>query len=162
MANSGRSTRNVARVAPLRGERRHGLIVLLVQMNTPINAQHSKASETYHHGVEVCGAVRSLYAWHHAQHFVPKCLLPRFSQSEQTTSAFVIGTATFVRTAGIKTQCAADYYYGHEQTIETNLERMESAFSSAIGDLSVETIEGMGENELAAVRSFFRNLTTPP
>jgi len=88
------------------------------------------------------------------QHFVPRCLLRRFSQSDQTTSVFVIGTAKFVPTAAIKTQCAADYYYGQDQTIETDLGRLEGAFSSAIGDLSAQTLEGLGTNELAVVRSF--------
>lgn len=88
------------------------------------------------------------------QHFVPRCLLRRFSQGDRTTSVFVIGTAKFVHTAGIKTQCAADYYYGHEQTTETALGQLEGAFSEAIGDLSPEKIEGMSEQDLAVIRSF--------
>jgi hypothetical protein len=59
-----------------------------------------------------------------------------------------------VPTAAIKTQCAADYYYGHEQDIETELGRLEAAFSAAIGDLSIDTIEGMSSENLAAVKAF--------
>lgn len=88
------------------------------------------------------------------QHFVPRCLLRRFSQSAQTTSVFVIGSATFVETAAIKTQCAADYYYGHDQRVETKLSHLEDAYAAAIGDLSVETLESMSEPELAKVRAF--------
>ena len=74
------------------------------------------------------------------QHFVPRCLLRRFSQTAQTTSVFVIGSATFVETAAIKTQCAVDYYYGHDQRVETELSRLEDAYAAAIGDLSVKTL----------------------
>jgi len=88
------------------------------------------------------------------QHFVPRCLLRRFSQNDKTTSVFVVGTTTFVPTAGIKTQCAADYYYGQDQAIETELGRLESAFSRAIGDLSDDAIEGMTEADLSIVRAF--------
>ncbi|MEI9948240.1 MAG: DUF4238 domain-containing protein [Pseudomonadota bacterium] len=88
------------------------------------------------------------------QHFVPRCLLKRFSETEQATSVFVIGSATFVKTAGIKTQCAADYYYGHEQSIESALGRLESAFSEAIGDLSVATLDRMSQDALSIVRAF--------
>jgi hypothetical protein len=65
------------------------------------------------------------------QHFVPRCLLRRFSKTEQATSVFVIGSTTFVPTAGIKTQCAADYYYGEDQATETALGRLEKAFSDS-------------------------------
>lgn len=88
------------------------------------------------------------------QHFVPRCLLRRFSKTEQTTSVFVLGSATFVQTAGIKTQCAADYYYGHDQSTEKALGQIEGAFSNAIGDLSVETLERMSDDELAVVKAF--------
>jgi len=74
------------------------------------------------------------------QHFVPKCLLRRFSKNDKTTSVFVIGSSKFVPTAGIKTQCAADYYYGSDQQVETQLSRLEGAFSKALGDLSQDTI----------------------
>jgi hypothetical protein len=89
-----------------------------------------------------------------SQHFVPRCLLRRFSQSDKTTSVFVLGTATFVETAGIKTQCAADYYYGYDQSVETTLGELETAFSAAVGNLSVDTISSMTESHLAAVRAF--------
>ena len=85
---------------------------------------------------------------------MPRCLLKRFSKTEQTTSVFVIGSATFVETAGIKTQCVADYYYGHDQTTETALGELEGAFSSAIGDLSVETLERLSQDDLAIIRAF--------
>jgi hypothetical protein len=88
------------------------------------------------------------------QHFVPRCLLRHFSQNPQTTSVFVLGTATFVETAGIKTQCAADYYYGSDQRVEAALGALESAFSGAVGDLSVDGIEGLTNEKLAMIRAF--------
>jgi len=88
------------------------------------------------------------------QHFVPRCLLRRFSRNDKTTSVFVIGTKTFVQTAGIKTQCAADYFYGHRQDAEKALGELEGAFSRVLGDLSVKTIDGMTDDDLAMVRAF--------
>jgi hypothetical protein len=88
------------------------------------------------------------------QHFVPRCLLRRFSKTEQTTSVFVIGSATFVPTAGIRTQCAADYFYGHDQSTETRLGQLEGAFSKAIGDLSIGAIERVSEDDLSTIRAF--------
>lgn len=88
------------------------------------------------------------------QHFVPQCLLRRFTKTERTTSVFVIGAATFVETAGIRTQCAADYYYGHDQTIENELSQLEGAFSKALGDMSTDTIERMGADDMSIVRAF--------
>jgi hypothetical protein len=88
------------------------------------------------------------------QHFVPRCLLRRFSQNDKTTSVFIIGTKTFVPTAGIKTQCAADYFYGHKQDAENALGELEGAFGRALGDLSAKTVDGMTDDDLAIVRAF--------
>jgi hypothetical protein len=88
------------------------------------------------------------------QHFVPKVLLRGFSPEKKTTSVFVIGSATFIETASIKTQCSQDYFYGHEQKVEDDLQNLETAFGKVLKDLSPEKIEGFTEAELSVIRAF--------
>lgn len=88
------------------------------------------------------------------QHFVPRCLLRRFSPDERTLSVFVVGKTTYVPIAGVSTQCAADYFYGSDQRVEGNLGNLETAFSGAVGDMSVSRLNGLTGEQLAVVRSF--------
>lgn len=68
---------------------------------------------------------------HKLQHYVPRCLLRRFSQYEggHAIDLFNFRTGRVIRKAPIKGQCARDYMYDRDGRLEEILAEVEGVFS---------------------------------
>jgi uncharacterized protein DUF4238 len=88
------------------------------------------------------------------QHFVPRLILREFSPDDRSISLVVVESRKRVDGASIATQCYEDYFYGADGELEKAFGISEGTFRSAVGELSVEHLERLSEDELYRVRLF--------
>lgn len=71
---------------------------------------------------------------HKNQHFVPRCHLKPFSvgMAGKAINLFHIKSGRLVRNASLKSQCARDYFYGDDLTIEKSLQNLEGTYASIV------------------------------
>jgi hypothetical protein len=88
------------------------------------------------------------------QHFVPRLILRKFSSDDRSISLVVLASRKRVNGASIATQCYEDYFYGADGELEDAFGISEGLFQKALGDLSIEHLERLSDDELYQVRLF--------
>jgi hypothetical protein len=71
---------------------------------------------------------------HKRQHYVPRCYLKPFTLNTAGVAidVFNISRQRAIRHAPIRGQCAKDYFYGEDLTLERSLQRIEGEYARAI------------------------------
>lgn len=88
------------------------------------------------------------------QHYVPQMILRNFSGNDATTSLIVLSSGKRVAEAALNRQCYADYFYGEDQVVERTFAREEAKISSILRDLSRESLEALGDDDIRALIFF--------
>lgn len=68
------------------------------------------------------------------QHFVPRCYLRQFTIEceDKAINLYNIDRDRYIQGAPVKNQCSGDYFYGQDDTLESAIQSVEHAYSSAI------------------------------
>lgn len=91
---------------------------------------------------------------HKLQHYVPKCHFKPFTldQAGAAINLFNISRAIHVKTAAVKGQCARDYFYGEDLTLERWLQIHERKYAGALR--KIQNRRAIDENDLDVLRTF--------
>lgn len=95
-----------------------------------------------------------------SQHYVPQFYLRSFSATGKSVGLFVLKSGLVRPQVGIKDQCARDYFYSKDITVEQNLSRMVEGPSSEIirNVIASQGINSLTLEEISMLRLFVLTL----
>lgn len=88
------------------------------------------------------------------QHYVPRLVLRNFSPDRRRIALVTLKDGVRHDNASLRDQCYSDYFYGKDETLEEAFKQQEDTLARILGDLALERLGRLTEDELRDVKFF--------